>query len=59
MRVVYVSEQENAFYQVSSPGFDEIVEAAESGYGIHRVLCLAGDGFVVRTREGHYAKLLV
>lgn len=58
-RVFYISEEENGFYQVSDISFSEVVEAAESGYQIRRTLCTVGDVFVVRTYEGHYAKLVV
>lgn len=59
LRVVYLSDQENGFYQVTDTDFDAIIEAAESGYGIRRVSVEVGDVFVVRTYEGHYAKLVV
>lgn len=59
LRVVYISEEENGFYQVPDTRFVDIVEAAESGYGIRRTLCSVGDVFVVRTYEGHYAKFVV
>ncbi len=58
-RVFYTSEEENGFYQVSDTGFVDVVEAAESGYQIRQTLCNVGDVFVVRTYEGHYAKLVV
>ncbi len=58
-RVFYISEEENGFYQVSGTSFVDVVEADESGYGIRRTPCNVGDVFVVRTYEGHYAKLVV
>jgi len=58
-RSVYVTG-ENGSYRVSDVSFDAVTEAAESGYGISRTLCIVGDVYVVRTyTELHYAKFIV
>ena len=58
-RTFYVTG-ENGFYRVSDASFDDVVEAAESVYGISRTLCVVGGVYVVRTySENHYAKFIV
>ena len=58
-RSVYVNG-ENGHYRVADASFDDVIEAAESGYGISRAPCVVGGVYVVRTySELHYAKFIV
>lgn len=55
----YGSGQRNGFFDLGPVVFDSVKEAPENGYSMQAKACIVGHVYVVRTYDGHYAKLIV
>lgn len=58
-RCFYGGMHGNGFYDAGAVDFDSVKDADQAGYSMQQEPCVPGHVYVVKTYDGHYAKMLL